>query len=60
MATVFTRSLQRDARENPDSLVTMSEALPEPQSSWLHDTRSHHYVHEFRLQLTKERHDDHS
>ena len=38
----------------------MSEALPEPQSSWLHDTRSHHYVHEFRLQLTKERHDDHS
>lgn len=60
MTTVFTRSLQRDAQEDPGGLVTMSEALPEPQSSWLHDTKGHHYVHEFRLQLTKERHDHHS
>ncbi|MSS44610.1 lantibiotic dehydratase [Cutibacterium sp. WCA-380-WT-3A] len=58
MSTIFTRSLQRDLKENPGGTVTMSEVLPEPTSSWLHDTHGHHYVHEFRLQLTKDRHDD--
>ncbi len=49
----FCTLVRAAAAEDPESVITVTETLPDPRNSWLPDAEGRRYVSEIRLQLSR-------
>jgi hypothetical protein len=49
----FVNLVRAATRHDPDTVIAVSEPLPDPRTSWLSDARDERYVSEIRLQLVR-------